>query len=173
MKRTICLIITFFCAILTSSCTVPTSCVAFGPGTQDYRYDVGNGYILVRSSAHEIRVVPKGGWQNDNVTIPPKVVEIAWNDTYVIAKQLGLKKANPDAPNSSYKIPDENKVNYWILNTIERQRYGPYTEDEFTEKLIEFELTDLILKDVGGCQGCQGEGVSGGRFSGVSGGRFS
>jgi len=95
-----------------------------------------------------IQVVPKSGWHSDGDIIPEKVVEIAWNDRYVIAKQVGLKEAYPNDPNNSYMIPNESEMYFWILDASERTRYGPYSEDEFEEKLIEFNLADLVLRDV-------------------------
>ena len=64
-----------------------------GPGSQDYDYNVGTGYKLARSSAHRILVEPIGGMYSDNPkpVIRPKVVQIAWDERYVLAKQVGLK----------------------------------------------------------------------------------
>ena len=117
----------------------------FGPGLSDYSYNVANNYMLVRSSGHEIKVVPIDGWTNEDEIIPAKVIEIDWNDRYIIAKQAGLKV---ESSNSNYEIPDPTKIYYWILDTNEMKRYGPYSENEFNNKLIEFKLTDLRLKDV-------------------------
>ena len=138
MKKSLCFLIAVLCLALT----------ACGPGLQDYHYDVADGYMVFRSSAHMISVVPKDGWSSEDETIPEKVVEIAWNDTFVIAKQLGMKRRSPNDPNDSYELPDRNEVSYWILDTSERIRYGPYSEEEFSSKLVDFELTDLVLKGV-------------------------
>ena len=116
------------------------------PGNFDYSYDVGNGsYMLVRSSAHVIKVVPKNNYISEPVIIPEKVVEIAWNNKYVIAKQYGMKQ---DSPESTYEIPDETVVNYWILDTETVERYGPYSYEDFEIKLQEFDIANLTLKPV-------------------------
>ena len=74
------------------------------PGNFDYSYDVGNGnYMLFRSSAHVIKVVPKNNYISEPVIIPEKVVEIAWNNKYVIAKQYGMKQESLDETRKSRK----------------------------------------------------------------------
>ena len=98
-----------------------------------------------RSSAHEIKVVPKNNYTSEPVIIPEKVVEIAWNNKYVIAKQYGMKQESPE---STYEIPDETVVNYWILDTETIERYGPYSYEDFELKLQEFDITHLTLKPV-------------------------
>jgi hypothetical protein len=128
-----------FCVIILGSC--------IGPGVEDYSFDVAQGYRLSRSSAHTIQVVPKDGWSSDNEIIPKKVVEIAWNNQYVIAKQLGMEKRNLN-PNDSYELPNPSMVYYWVLDTEQRKRFGPFSKEEFENKLNELGLNDLILKEV-------------------------
>lgn len=116
------------------------------PGQFDYEYDVGNGnYALYRSSAHSIAISPKSGYTSETEIIPEKVVEVAWNNQYVIAKQYGMKRENPER---TYEIPDETIENYWILDTENKERHGPFSYEEFLLKIQEFKLTDLELKPV-------------------------
>ena len=119
---------------------------SIGPGQFDYDYDVGNGsYTLHRTSAHSVTITPKNGYKSESEIIPEKVVEIAWNNQYVIAKQYGMKRKRP---NRTYEIPDETIVNYWILDTENKIRYGSYTYEEFLIKLHELNITNLQLKPV-------------------------
>ncbi len=136
MKRFILLLLLVYVSILTTSCF---------PGYSDYRYNLINGYILVRSSKHEIVIVPEDGWQSDEQIISAKVVEVAWNDRYVIAKQYGLKLENDY---NDYEIPDKSKVYYWILDTEQQKRYGPYNKKEFDNELRNYNLENLTLKNV-------------------------
>lgn len=116
------------------------------PGKADYEYEVGNGsYVLIRSSAHYITISPKDATTSEIEGIPEKVVEIAWDSRYVIAKQFGMKL---ESVNSTYKIPDETIVNYWILDTENKVRFGPYKYEEFVVKLGEFDIMDLELRPV-------------------------
>jgi len=120
----------------------------FGPGTQDYEYNVGTGYKLYRISGHNIVVAPDGNWSEKPV-IEAKVTEIAWDERYVLAKQLGLKRVYPDNPNNTYEVPAESKVQYFILDTVDLKIYGGYNLDEFTEERKALGISDeLKLEDV-------------------------
>ena len=123
----------------------------FGPGMQDYSYDVGTGYKLVRSSSHTIQIIPIGGndLTNPKPEISPKVVEIAWDERYILAKQVGLKRAYPWNPNNSYQVPDNSIVLYFILDTAELELYGGYDFNSFSEKRNELGISaDIVLKAV-------------------------
>ncbi len=122
--------------------------IGVSSGQYDYSYDIVNDFELIRSSAHEIRIIPKTGYATENEIIPAKVIEIAWNNRYVIAKQYGMKKAYPEEADNTYEIPDETVVNYWILDTENKERNGPFSYEEFSIKLQEFNLTNLQLKPV-------------------------
>src|SRR5665213_2296891 len=45
---------------------------------------VGN-YQLVRTSAHQVTIVPIGAWGEGTPTIPSKVVEVAFDDRFILA----------------------------------------------------------------------------------------
>lgn len=130
-------------------------------GLSDYDYPVGNNYILVRSSSHEIKVIPNTGYMYEKEILPSKVVEIAWNERYVIAKQYGMKIRGSNSPDNTYEEPDKSKVYYWILDTSLNEketdldgyeyrgiRYGPYDYEEFQKELKSLGLTKLKLKPV-------------------------
>ena len=139
--------IIIFMSIIGSIMVFLSGC--FGPGMEDYSYTVGTGYMLDRTSGHQISVVPIGGNDGTKPEIKAKVVQIAWDERYVVAKQLGLKKAYPDNPNNSYEVPDENAVQYFILDTIDLKLYGGFDFDEFQQKEKELGIADkLVLKDV-------------------------
>ena len=132
-------IILFSAILLSSGCA----------GLQDYDYDLANDYMLSCSSAHQITIIPKTGYSQDETTyIPPKVIEIAWNERYVIAKQYGMKRRSPDNPEDTYEEPDKTKIYYWILDTLDKKRYGPFNSIEFNEQIKIFKLEKLKLKPV-------------------------
>ena len=137
MIKNIKISIIFILSFLISGC--------FGTGINTNGYKIGKDYQLYRTSNHIVGIAPIGGWSSDEEIIPAKVVEIAWNDEYIIAKQYDLKDENDY---NGYKIPDETKENYWILNMEERKRIGPLSKEEFSDKLFELELSGLKLKDV-------------------------
>ena len=114
------------------------------PGVFDYEYKVGNGsYTLHRNSADVIYIAPNNGYSSKTEIIPEKIVEVAWNNRYVIAKQYGMKKESLD---KTYEIPDESIVNYWILDTEMKIIYGPFLYEEFLLNVQKFDLTNLELK---------------------------
>ncbi len=136
-----------FIGIISGIMMLLSGCVS--PGMEDYSYTVGTDYMLVRTSGHQISVVPEDGNGGTKPEIKAKVVQIAWDERYVLAKQLGLKKAYPDNPNNSYEIPDEKAVQYFILDTIDLKLYGGLNFEQFKQQRIDLGVSDkLILKDV-------------------------
>ena len=118
-------------------------------GVQDYNITLPNDYSVVRGSAHMITINkqrPEGGWGED--LIPAKVVEVTWDDKYILAKQLSLQCQDSDNPDNSYHIPDETKVNYWILEMETGKKFGPFNEKKFTKKKKELNKKNVILKSV-------------------------
>lgn len=137
-----------FMGIISSVIVFLSGC--FGPGMGDYSYTVGTGYMLVRTSGHQISVVPQNGNDGTKPEIKAKVVQIAWDERYVIAKQLGLKKAYPDNPNNAYQVPDENAVQYYIIDTIDLILYGGFNLDEFQQQKESLGISEkMVLRDVG------------------------
>lgn len=119
-------------------------------GAGDYVVSLPGGYSLLRGSAHMITInknIDENIWSE--AVIPAKITKLAWNEKYILAKQLGLKRQYPNDPNNTYEIPDESKVSYWILEVVEGKIYGPLTEDEFIKEKKELSIPDnIILKKV-------------------------
>jgi hypothetical protein len=119
-------------------------------GAGDYDIKLSGGYSLIRSSAQMVTINKDEGknlW--GPALIPAKVTELAWDDKYVLAKQVGLKREYPDNPNNSYEVLDESKIGFWILQEGDGKVFGPLTEYEFTKKKQELSIpTDLKLKSV-------------------------
>lgn len=106
-----------------------------GPGLQDFEYPLSGGYILSRTSADQIQIHPHGGWDNKTPMVHTKVVQVAWNDRWILAKRQQLRV--------------ENVFDFWILDTKERELYGPLDELSFGSKRNELGLPDALkLKDV-------------------------
>ena len=104
---------------------------------------VGN-YQLVRTSAHQVTIVPIGAWGEGTPTIPSKVVEVAFDDRFILAKRQHLKPR----PNSAYGEPVAGEFDFWILDTGDPKAYGPFDEAEFGVKRQELGISDQIqLRD--------------------------
>lgn len=123
------------------------------PGPSDYEMDLPGGYSVIRTSADEVKIAPKvseGSWGTD--VIPAKVTEVAWDDKYIIAKQLGLK--NDDASENGYQIPDEKNVSFWILEVTTDEVTGPLDGNSFTKKKAEFGISnDVVLQEIDDIRG--------------------
>lgn len=119
-------------------------------GAGDYDISLPGEYSVIRSSGHDITIrkqEAEGYWGEE--LIPAKIVELNYNDKYILAKQLGLKRQYPNDPDRTYKIPDESKVSLWILQVDNGKVYGPLTEKEFVKKKIELNIPiNMTLKNI-------------------------
>jgi len=143
-------ILVFFKVRKLSSIFIIVGTIGFGPGPADYSYDLPGGYQIVRSSRHDISIIPKEGWDPHNppLMIPAKVVEVAFDDRYILAKRYKLKPAYSGS-NNSYEIPDETKVEYYILDTLAHKIYVKSNVNEFNNLRDLLKVpTSLKLKDV-------------------------
>jgi hypothetical protein len=118
-------------------------------GFQDYDFDMCGGYCVVRSSAHNIIVAPKLGkssWASSHPTaIPAKVVEVAWDDRFVVAKRQHLSRP----PSARTHRPVSGSYDFWVIDTRERVRHGPLTAAEFGAKRTQLGVSpDLSLRAV-------------------------
>lgn len=131
-------ILVFGCLLILTGC----------PGMADYDIDLPGDYSVVRTSGHNIIIAPKISdhlWGME--VIPAKVTEVASDERYILAKQLGLMRS-PNS-SSSYAIPNIDDENYWILDFMSNEVYGPMNHDDFIDKKNELGITEEIkLKDV-------------------------
>ena len=123
--------------------------IPLGPGVQDFTATLPNGYVLVRSSSHDIQVVPKDGWNSRTPIIPAKVLEIGIDGDFVVARRQGLKKRSPEDPDDFYLEPDPSVLDFWVLDTKKPAVFGPLDEGQLAEKLAALGFADGIpRKDV-------------------------
>lgn len=117
-------------------------------GLGDYDVELPGGYSVVRTSGHQVTISPKessSSWGSP--VVPAKVVQVAWDETYIVAKQLGLTQ-DPNRT-TSYEIPDETKVYYWILNIKTKEIHGPLGQEDYEHKKTELHIPDTVmLKDL-------------------------
>ncbi len=129
----------FFSLIMLTGCA----------GLVDYSLDLPGNYSIVRTSAHQVKVAPKisdSHWGSD--VIPTKVTEVAWDDNYILAKQLGL--VNDPKSSNGYQIPNNEDVQFWIIEIKSGKIFGPLDEVNFVEKKKEFGISEsVIIKKIG------------------------
>ncbi len=78
----------------------------------------------------------KGGGSYE---IDPYIFSVGHNDKYIIAKQHPICK---DFIGSNC-FPDQSITNYFIINAIDREKFGPFTENEFKQKIKELNIADI------------------------------
>ena len=140
-----------------------TSC---GPGLNDWRYDLPNGYRVSRSNPKGVGIAcpgvdtkdtAVGAWDGENT-----VVQFCHNDRFVGAQTIlqdhfyiyhaeyfsegGSSINKPQAKNeeSLPKTKEEVPVNYFIIDTLENILYGPFaTEEEYIAQLEELGIEEM------------------------------
>ena len=119
-----------------------------GSSGANFDLDLPGNYSIVSTSAQKVFISPKIGdnhWGPE--VIPVKIIEVAWDDNYILAKQLGLVN-DPDR-NDGSQIPDNKDVNFWILEIGSGKVFGPLDELNFIEKKTELGVSkSVILKKI-------------------------
>jgi len=116
----------------------------YGPGVHDFSKNLTGGYALTRTSAHEILIAPKDGWNSEIAIIPSKVVKVNTYKEFIIAERQGLKKRNTTDSFDGYEIPNENIKDYWILNTDENYVIKNLKFNNFKRKLDSLKIPNKI-----------------------------
>lgn len=113
--------------------------IGFGPGVLDWSYDLPGGCYIWRASSHTIEI-------HGRIEIPAKVVELDFDNRFLIAKQQHLTERSPG---DSYMIPDDGNFSWWIGDFKTGTTIGPLDESEFAEQRNALGVSaDLVLHDV-------------------------
>ncbi|PQA55027.1 DUF3997 domain-containing protein [Siphonobacter curvatus] len=114
-----------------------------GAGGMDYYEDLPNRYLF-RGGDGDAILAPLR-----KESIGGKVVQYAYDDTYIIARQ------KPDyreyqhiaIEDSLYQRIFSAKENYWIINHHTGKRYGPFSENEYQQQRRALRIpASLVLK---------------------------
>ncbi|MBN2542163.1 DUF3997 domain-containing protein [bacterium] len=108
----------------------------FGRGFLDFSYRVAGNYVLYRNSAEQVFVAPEGNWTGENMMIPPRIVEIGWDQKFVLAKQVPVEEESGSDKDGSVDSLFAGGPRYWILDAEVPRVYGPLTEKEFNSLRI-------------------------------------
>ncbi|PFA24115.1 MULTISPECIES: DUF3997 domain-containing protein [Bacillus cereus group] len=128
MKR----LMTIISIILLTGCTVNSNHSA---------YTINDEYELIKTSGNAFELFPKQDAVYATQYVPAKIVEIAWDDLYIIAKQIE-DKSNPNNPESS--ITNKQNEQYWIIDMNNNRRFGPYNEKQFQEQKEAFRISQQL-----------------------------
>ena len=112
----------------------------FGPGMNDYTYEMVNNYKVSKGSANGIVIYKDDYDFGIDYKVPEKVTKIAWDDNFILAEQTPLIKNTQEL--------DETKLYFWIINSITDDVYGPLSKEEFDSKCDELSIDpSLKLED--------------------------
>ncbi|CAI8791535.1 lipoprotein [Bacillus cereus VDM021] len=128
MKR----LMTVIAIILLTGCTANSSHSA---------YTINEEYELINTSGNAFELFPKQDAVYATQYVPAKIVEIAWDDIYIIAKQIE-EKSDPNNPESS--ITNKRSEHYWIIDMNNNRRFGPYNEKQFQEQKEAFRISEQL-----------------------------
>lgn len=95
--------------------------------TSDSTESLGNGYFY-RDEGGDIKDILS---KNPNgVEIPSTILDYAYNDTIILAKQ---KPKLPQDPlyKKTYQYNDKNQIYYWIVIKEDNINYGPLNKREY------------------------------------------
>lgn len=118
---------------------------AYGPGYQDFSKSITNNYELFRTSSDNIIIVPSDGWNDEIATIPSKVLRLNDYEDFIVAERQGLIKESQN----EIETPDENVIDYWILDTENNWVLKNLNFSEFQKKLDSLKIPrNIELIDV-------------------------
>ncbi|WP_459500270.1 DUF3997 domain-containing protein [Bacillus sp. C1] len=120
---------TVIAIILLTSCT---------PNSSHSAYTINEEYELIKTSGNAFELFPKQDAAYATQYVPANIVEIAWDDIYIIAKQVE-EKTTPNNPESS--ITNKQAEYYWIIDMNNNRRFGPYNEKQFQEQKAAFRIS--------------------------------
>ena len=109
----------------------------------DFSASLAGDYEIVQTSAHQVSITPKGGSSDGTPIIPSMVVEVAFDDRFILATRQHLKHRS-QSPNDHYEEPVQGKFDYWILDTNGPSVTGPIDEAEFAIKWTELGISDQL-----------------------------
>jgi len=110
-------------------CSCGEECVEFVESKwmkdeSDPGYPLTGNYFLIQASPHEVEIRPRAN-EEDAPIIPKKVIQIAWDKPYILAKRIGFTGG----------LPDERAVEYWILDTEGRVAHGPLDKKQVSAQV--------------------------------------
>lgn len=99
-----------------------TSMLSSCAGLGDWEYtNLPGNYEIWRTSAHRIALVYRNGEYTADSVVDSYVSEIAWNETFILAKQ----KPEEDSPDSD--------ISFYAISVSSSDMYGPLTQTEFND----------------------------------------
>lgn len=102
------------------------------PGVADYSIDLPENLKVSRNSANDFVIVSTDSVGIGTTIVPAQIMQIGWDDHYVIAKQM-----------------EGEQEFYWIIEVKTEEVIGPLNDNDFAQNKIEWPiLAEIQLKDL-------------------------
>lgn len=115
-----------------------------GAGVSDINQDLPNNYIYVSEAPEQKWIAKKPLSVNSNLYIPCRILKYKYDKRYIIAKIRFHYDQSSVVGFIESKALKEGKNYYYIIDTENNLRYGPYQSKE--EFIKEITAMDIGLK---------------------------
>ena len=114
-------------------------------GRGDWDYDLVNGYKLIRSSAHTLRLCCdenlRDQWDNNTIVLKQYYVTMVTISDPFVGLQ-GIPTQDRSASDEELNTPAEN-YQYYLLDSVNHLLYGPCSKEAFYDKCEQEDATGL------------------------------
>lgn len=129
-------------------------CIIVSPKS-DYKLKLTKDYQLWEINRYSVVIIKTSDKAGSAARVPGKVIELNFNDEYIIAKSIPTDEANKkEFPNSIEKdkyiesIPEE-EYQFWIIEVEKDIVHGPFNEEEFKKTKEELSVPESMeLKEL-------------------------
>ena len=111
--------------------------------TAEYELKLRGGYSVFKTSSADIIV--RCMTSEHYPDIPARVVGLAWNERFILAKQQGLTN-RASFPGDTFQVPVAGKYQFWIIDITTTNRIGPLDEKGFSDKAKALGVSEIKLK---------------------------
>lgn len=102
----------------------------------DWSYALPNDYEIWHINSREI-VCGKKNTENSILYVVSKyITEFCYNDSFVCLKRV-------DVPENIYQEIDMTAPDYYIVDTVENETYGPFDKEQYQRKIDKLTITGL------------------------------
>lgn len=117
-----------------------------GPATQDWTDDSLPGrYEVSKINDIDIKLIKEvenkeSGILFQETVIGRYVVGYCYNDVYIGVMQLP-RSSDYDEPREDFSNYNENEVDYYLVDSVSEQVYGPYDFEQFNSEINQKQIT--------------------------------
>lgn len=106
-------------------------------------YTINEEYELINTSGNAFELFPTQDAVYATQYVPANITEVAWDDRYIIAKQIE-EKSDPHNPEST--LTNKQNEYYWIIDIKQNKRFESYNKKQFQEQKDAFKIKKQFQK---------------------------